>query len=96
MQVKQDILGGANNFLNRWGRGTSGYDNIAAGKSIQYILQGFAPEFDTSSDRSDAVVLGGGIELICILDSASRAADAAAAAGGLIAAIYGLLSRLLL
>lgn len=56
----------------------------------------FAPELDTSSDRSDAVVLGGGVELICILDKAFSAASAAAAAGGLMAAMYGLLSYLLL
>ena len=34
--------------------------------------------------------------LTCILDKAFRAAPAAAAAGGLMAAIYGLLSRVLL
>lgn len=40
-----------------------------------------------SSDRSDAVVLGGGVELIWTLDSELRAASAAAAAGGLLAAM---------
>ena len=65
-------------------------------KCILLFRQESAPEFDTSSDRSDAVVLGGGVELICILDKAFSAASAAAAAGGLMAAIYGLLSCLLL
>ena len=45
------------------------------------------PEVDTSSERSDAVVLGGGVELICIFDREFRAAPAAAAAGGLLDAM---------
>lgn len=47
------------------------------------------PEVDTSSERSDAVVLGGGVELMCIFDREFRAASAATAAGGLLDAMSG-------
>jgi len=61
----------------------SGYFTAKISKNTATRL----PDVDTSSERSDAAVLGGGVELICILERELRAASAAADAGGFLAAI---------